>query len=457
MLEPENNPTPSLFVDPPAWVRLIMSRFVLGPQADEAKLRARRRKAEAQRRKRSEPHTVDYFHQLDDPYSHLAAQVLERLAHRYDIKLNVHLIRATGGKSQPEFDKLAVWARRDAELIAPHFGLSFPANADKTPNAEHQVLAGRALIAAIRQAATSDIAEISSALWSGDEVTLVNRALPDIDHDDLMGALDHGSALLRERNHYSGAMFYYGGEWYWGIDRLSHLENRLRDLGASKDPEAPLIAPRPETDLTGIDARGLRLDFYPSLNSPYTAIVFDQTIAMKDSCNIEFHHKPVLPMVMRGVPAPPAKAKYIVFDTKREADAAGVPFGNLIMPIGLPTRRAYSLLPWAKSQGKDEQLMSELLKHAFAMGVGLHTQSGMQRAVEAAGLDWQQAQSVIDSDDWKSMVEQNQIEMVDGLGLWGVPSFRLSGPEGEPDLAAWGQDRLWLIASEIKRRAKKDG
>jgi len=44
-------------------------------------------------------------------------------------------------------------------------------------------------------------------------------------------------------------------------------------------------------------------------------------------------------------------------------------------------------------------------------------------------------------------------EMVEGLGLWGVPSFRLSGPDGEPDLAVWGQDRLWLVAAEIRRRA----
>ena len=59
----------------------------------------------------------------------------------------------------------------------------------------------------------------------------------------------------------------------------------------------------------------------------------------------------------------------------------------------------------------------------------------------------------IGSDDWKAMVERNQDEMVDGLGLWGVPSFRLSGPEGQPDLAVWGQDRLWLVAAEIRRRA----
>ncbi|MDJ0786441.1 MAG: DsbA family protein [Myxococcota bacterium] len=452
MLEPENNPNPSFFVDPPAWLRWLTSRRVLGPEANPAVIQARRKKAEAQRRRRNEPHVVDYFHQLDDPYSHLAAQVLAAFASHYDVTLRVHLIRATGGASQPELEKLAVWARRDAELIAPHLGLSFPSQSGTVPDPSHQVLAGRALAASSDEERIASIAAVSEALWSGDEGALTGLAEKGASVAELDAALDRGSARLAKNKHYSGAMFLYGGEWYWGVDRLFHLENRLRELGACKEPEAPLIAPRPDADVAGIDASRLRLDFYPSLNSPYTSIVFDRTIALKDACGIEFHHKPVLPMVMRGVPAPPPKARYIVFDTKREADAEGVAFGNLVMPIGTPTRRAYSLLPWAMAQGKDEALMSSLLRHAFALGVGLHKDAGMRKAVEAAGLDWAEAQKVIDGDDWKAMVERNQDEMVDGLGLWGVPSFRLSGPEGEADLAVWGQDRLWLVAAEIRRR-----
>ena len=453
MLEPENNPNPSIMVDPPGWLRKLTSRFVLGRQADAGVMRAKREKAEAQRRRRGEPHVVDYFHQLDDPYSHLAAQVVATFAARYDVELRLHLIRASGGSSQPEFEKLAVWARRDAELIAPHLGLSFPSQAGTVPEAKHQELAGRALASGGDGSGIEHLAAVSEALWSGDEGTLAGLAEKGADVASLNAALDRGSALLAEKKHYSGAMLFYGGEWYWGVDRLYHLEDRLRELGACREPDASSIVPRPEIDVAGVDASGLRLDFYPSLNSPYTAIVYDRTIALKDACGIEFHHKPVLPMVMRGVPAPAPKARYILFDTKREGDAAGVPFGNLIMPIGTPTRRAYSLLPWAMSEGKDEALMSSLLRHAFAEGVGLHTEAGMRKAVEAAGIDWAEAQKVLGSDDWKAMVEQHQDEMVDGLGLWGVPSFRLSGPSGEPDLAVWGQDRLWLIAAEIRRRA----
>ena len=453
MLEPEKNPTPRLIVDPPAWLRRLISRRVLGPLADGAAIRARREKAEKRRRRRGEPHVIDYFHQLDDPYSHLTAQVLATFAARYEVVLRLHLIRASGGASQPESEKLGVWARRDAELVAPHLGLSFPSQSGTVPERDHQVLAGRALVAEGDEAGIDNIAAVSEALWSGDEGALAGLAEKGTSTAGLDAALDRGSARLAKLGHYSGAMFLYGGEWYWGVDRLFHLENRLRELGACRVPDAPLIAPRPEADITGVDARGLRLDFYPSLNSPYTSIVFDRTIALKDACGIEFHHKPVLPMVMRGIPAPGPKARYIVFDTKREADAAGVPFGNLVMPIGTPTRRAYSLLPWAMAQGRDEALMSSLLRHAFALGVGLHTDAGMRRAVEAAGLDWAEARKVIGSEDWKAMVERNQDEMVDGLGLWGVPSFRLSGPQSQEDLAVWGQDRLWLVAAEIRRRA----
>jgi 2-hydroxychromene-2-carboxylate isomerase len=31
------------------------------------------------------------------------------------------------------------------------------------------------------------------------------------------------------------------------------------------------------------------------------------------------------------------------------------------------------------------------------------------------------------------------------LGLWGVPSFRVG------DVAVWGQDRLWVIETELQR------
>lgn len=403
--EPAHNPNPPAMVDPPAALRLAMREGF--EQVINPAIRARRRQdAEAARDAAGAPHRVEYFHQHDDPYSQLAEQVLAVLEDRYAIELVRHEIRASGGKNQPEPAMLAAWAIRDAELIAPHYGL-------KAPSQLHGTL----------------------------------DALPD------PATLDAGSERLAALGHYSGAMFHYAGEWFWGVDRLFHLEQWLRDLGACKDPALPFICPRPAIDVAGVDARALTLDFYPSLNSPYTAIIYDRMIAMARECGIRLEHKPVLPMIMRGVPATREKGTYIMFDTKREAEHLGVDFGPVMTPIGEPTRMLYSLLPWASDQGKDIALMSAGLRLAWAEGVGLHELQGLRRAVEAAGLDWPEAETRLGSEDWKEPTALRQIEMTEQLGLWGVPSFRLHGAGGEPDLCVWGQDRLWLIAAEIRRRA----
>src|SRR5690606_3303197 len=51
----------------------------------------RRRATELRRRMSGQPHRVLYFHQVDDPYSHLAAQVLPRLRERFDVELEPHV------------------------------------------------------------------------------------------------------------------------------------------------------------------------------------------------------------------------------------------------------------------------------------------------------------------------------------------------------------------------------
>ena len=408
-LEPEPSPNPNgtLMVDPPVALRRLIS-FISNRTLDPERRARRRKRAEATRRKAGAPHRVEYFHQYDDPYSHLAQQVLPALQERYDIELEVHQIRASGGKNQPELAMLDAWARRDAELIAPHYGLVQPS-----------------------------------------QLTDRQDTAPDA------ATLDAGSARLAQLGHYSGAMFHYGAEWFWGVDRLFYLEQWLRDSGACRNPSLPSICPRPAIDVSGVDASQLTLDFYPSLNSPYTAIIYDRTIAMARECGIRLNHKPVLPMVMRGVPATPRKGAYIVFDAKRESEHLGTRFGPVLFPVGEPTRRIYSLFPWARAQDKDIALLSAALQLAWTEAAPLHRPEGIRLAVERAGLDWEEAQRHLGTDGWKAETARNQLEMTEELGLWGVPSYRLRGGRpDEQDLCVWGQDRLWLIAAEIRRRGR---
>ena len=77
-----------------------------------------------------------------------------------------------------------------------------------------------------------NIFNISTALWGGDIDTLKRFFKEFVSSDDNENSIiiDENNAKRKQLGHYSAAMFYYGNEWYWGIDRLYHLETRLKEL-----------------------------------------------------------------------------------------------------------------------------------------------------------------------------------------------------------------------------------
>jgi len=438
-------------MDPSAAFRWLSSQImtqVVSPQR-KAKKRA---KVEKQRRAAGARHVVEYFHQVDDGYSHLAAQALESLSQRYDIDLHCHLVTGPSGNNSVEPDLLLKLARYDASFIAPHYGLDFP-KTDGLPDSVAIVKAGSILAGKSNGSFAGLAASVSSALWSGDIAALDILAEQHGcgSEEQYQACLEQGNARRAELKHYSGAMFYYGGEWYWGIDRLHYLEARLAELGVDNSPEKPMLMPRFAVEPgKHTDNGSLTLEIYPSLRSPYTAMVFDQTLALAEQTGVNLVVRPVLPMVMRGVPATREKGLYIFSDAAREAHSAGVPFGNFYDPIGNPARNCYSLYPWACEQGRGNQLISSFLRCAFAEGINTNNARGLKKVVEKAGLDWSVAKTLVGQSGWEDILESNRLAMYDA-GLWGVPSFRLLNKQGESVLALWGQDRLWLVAREIER------
>ena len=76
-------------------------------------------------------------------------------------------------------------------------------------------------------------------------------------------------ALRQRLGHYLGATFYYGGEWYWGIDRLHHLERRLQTLGlAHAGVYDVMFAPGEDLQRPQMTRCPAPLDFFFSYRSP---------------------------------------------------------------------------------------------------------------------------------------------------------------------------------------------
>ena len=390
---------------------------------------------------------MHYFHQADDPYSQLMLHALPQLTEAYELNLALHLVEPPSAAAAPDRARLQAWSRRDATELAAACGLEY-ADPGVQPDAALVALANRAVARAFADRASQGTAlraaeAAGRALWSGDRAAL--ERLPLAAAADTDAALAAGTSLRRNWGHYLGAMLYFEGEWYWGIDRLWHLEQRLRAAGLWRGGDARWIAQVPQVHCRQRpgDARSPELHFFCSLRSPYTylAVARVQLLARHYGALLQLRF--VLPMVMRGLPVPRAKRLYILRDAKREAEALGLPFGRIVDPVGVPTERGLAVLHRACEAGRGEQFLESFMRGVWAEGLDAGSDAGLQRIATRAGLDDAFVRAALADPAWRGVAQANREEML-GLGLWGVPSFRVdSGP------ARWGQDRLWQVERDL--------
>lgn len=422
-------------------VRSLLMPLVTRRLLSRERLLMARAKTERTRLARGEPRRVHVFHQVDDPYSALLASALPRLQARYDIELVPHVVPPPTDAAAPDRARLVAWSRKDAQLLARHHGLDF-VDPGVQPSADAVEHGTRALVAAVQAGRfIDDAARLSAALWS---TASPPAAMPHEASAEQAARHLADAAVLRQRlGHYLGAMLYCGGEWYWGLDRLHHLEHRLQEEGAQRTGASGFLFP-PDVDLAVPVALAdpPAIDFYFSLRSPYSAIVTPRVFELGRLTGAPVRLRYVLPMVMRGLPVPREKRMYISLDAAREAHLRGTPFGCLNDPVGRPTERGLALVPLAERLSLGPAYLRSFMHGVWAEGLDAGSDRGLRRMAERAGLPWAEAEAALHDDAWRTVAEANRAELL-GLGLWGVPSFRVGG------VAVWGQDRLWAVQQAV--------
>jgi 2-hydroxychromene-2-carboxylate isomerase len=417
-----------------------------------ARLGRQRAAAERSRKARGRRHTVHYFHQVDDPYSALMVQCLPRLTERYDLDLQAHLVSPPSDAAAPDRNRLIAYSRKDAAWLATRFGLDFMDHGQQPSPDDLNRLTAQSVQAIEEGQFFARGHDLCASLWNpapeDDEPPSLASclALPIAfasDHQ-VQTHLQASDALRQRWGHYNGGMLYYAGEWYWGIDRLHHLETRLQGLGAARAGTTGWMFP-PE-DATGWPEAqaGDSLEFFFSLRSPYSYIAAQRLFALTKDTGIQVKLRYVLPMVMRGLAVPRNKRMYISQDAAREALRFGIPFGRICDPVGKPTERGLALMPLAESQGKGQAFVLSFMRGVWAEGLDAGSDSGLKKIIERAGLAWPEVCVALENNQWRQMAENNRKDMLT-LGLWGVPGFQLR------DTVVWGQDRLAALEMTLHK------
>ncbi|MGK0250223.1 MAG: 2-hydroxychromene-2-carboxylate isomerase, partial [Oleispira sp.] len=342
----------------------IIKPYGAGLISSNGLLKLKRQVQETKRKLLSRPHLVELYLRINDPYSYLLVQVLADFEQRFDVQMQFRTIFNLQQDMYPETELWHVNGFLDATHLATLYKLKWPTHAPS--NDARRIQQGSYALLQIenqsRKSTINDwaaVEQIFKDYWFPQPTDGLYESL--ITHNTLDEAacskqLRANEQALLEQGHYMSAMLYYAGEWYWGLDRLDHLEARLLLLGLGEGSEVrfdqtyrnfcktvPLSAANPNSK---------KLTLYFSIRSPYSHLGLHQAIKLAQHYQLALEIKPVLPMVMRGLLVPDTKKMYIFHDTKREAVKLGIDYGFVADPLGEGVKRCYALFEYAQSLGK---------------------------------------------------------------------------------------------------------
>ncbi|MCG8392273.1 MAG: DsbA family protein [Pseudomonadales bacterium] len=402
----------------------------------------RRRFQEWRRKLRREPHRAVFYFRIDDPYSVLMAQVLPRFARHFGMTITPKVMLYLDQQMYPAADMLAELAPRDVRQLAQLHDLEFPEDW-QLPQREISLAATRCLLKHEGdERFWSLAAALADALWRHDQEKLESLLGEhgQMPADQAQLALEARRDQFLSDGHYLTGTLYYGGEWYWSIERLDHLAHRLNDLGlGTQDWPLPYgRAKRARLRDAPAALKDKPLVLFFSFRSPYSYLALSRTYALADHYGLELRIRPVLPMVMRGLSVPKAKRFYILKDAAREARLHKVPFGRVCDPVGPGVERCMAIWPFAEKEGRLREWLRAAATGIWSQGINAATDSGLKFLVENAGLDWNRARRWLDDDGWRDRAEDNRNAMMEA-GSWGVPSFMTE------NTIIWGQDRFAVI------------
>ena len=428
----------------------LISPFASKLLTSEGTLNTTRAFLEARRKRQKRPHQVTFYYRANDPYSFLLMQKMKQFKKDFNIELECRSIQDLPETTNPEPERLERYALKDARLMAELWRLNFPA-IKNVPSKVALFTLNQILTAQANSDDFIDAAlEAGRCYWRSDFQGLKNarQSFGGLDKMACQGLLATNEKRLTKKGHYMSGTLHYEGEWYWGLDRLHHLVNRLMDLEVHRAPvniafyssmtQLGRLDPATNThpNLTNQPVQAPQaLDFYFSFRSPYSYLAITRTFNLCKLYNLQLNLKPVLPMVMRGLPVPRSKQLYIMRDAAREALLHDIPFGKVVDPVGKGVEQCLAIYEYAAEEGKEKAFSLEAAQGIWSEGIDVSTQKGLRKVVERSGLNWQTAQSFLTKNTWRERAETNRQEML-AQGIWGVPTFRLG------ELSLWGQDRI---------------
>lgn len=361
-------------------------------------------------------------------------QVLHSFEERFDIQFKLYLVYDSVPGVSQDMDLFRQWAIKDANYIARQYGLE---EVTAYPNARAYITGQQTWQLEVKN--LTDALRVFKKTWFDEFPEYYQASTP------VMNFQINNQKRLISKGHYSPAAIFFCGDWFVGVDRLYHFEQRLQFLHLHREGELhcfeknklQLLADR---NLSVLKNR--RLEVYISLRSPFSYLGCIQAHRLATHYGLELVIKLIVPMKMRGAFIPDIKQKYTFLDATREAERLEIPFTSFTDPQVQGIINCYQIFAYAEQQNKGYDLVKSVYEAVFVNGVTLSHITQVQALCQKIDLDFEAAHQYAKEHDWQATTDEN-LQILEGLNFWGVPCYRYQ------DTSVWGQDRIAQIEEAI--------
>eukprot|EP00754_Rhynchopus_humris_P011868 Rhum_TRINITY_DN14257_c14_g1::Rhum_TRINITY_DN14257_c14_g1_i1::g.76105::m.76105 len=435
--------------------------------------------------------TVYFYHSPDDAVSDAVAQQLKAIAASFpQLRVVGRTVPGcpTDARLTPKAQELKAWNYKDTAAVARYVAVDPMAEAVGAALEAHPGLlaeARRALVLAeaadsrlgtqeylrvapevgtllrsLGSAAPAEAAAVQAALGKvSASLELLLAGAATAAPAEVEAATRRNRSELERYGHWGNGVLYFQGQFFWGLNRLKMLEERLHAVTGGAAAQLPrscmsLRTPAAAAAPAASPPQKGKLEVWLSPRSPYSYILMEKLYRAGSvrsvngvrgffltAGDVEVLLHPILPIAMRGFSVPVKKKLSIFMDAARIAHRLDIPFGFVCDPLGEPARnilRVVSHLQRHVGGGSEFDFFRLAMKVSWAENMPLLTEGDLQTVASRCGVDPAHVTAALNDDGWEAHVEASKNEL-EKEGQWGVPAVRCCGD------ITWGQDRMWVV------------
>ena len=200
----------------------------------------------------------------------------------------------------------------------------------------------------------------------------------------------------------------------------------------------------------------IKMEYYLSLNSPWTYLGSARFIDLVKKYNVAVDVKPAnfgdVFSQTGGLPLPkrsPQRQAYRMFELKRWRDELGIPI--ILEPENFPSNEArgvHAVIATKLAGGNALALSAEIGRSLWEQDLNIGDMAVIEEAGRRAGVDVAAVLANAPSADELDTIWQANTKEAVEKGVFGAPSYRFE--DGE---IMWGQDRVHFVAKKLAAMA----